>query len=370
MQTFAANVCSQGFREPLFVGTSITPSFVIVSDKTRVSTSIKDIARAAGVSPSTVSRALRNRPGISAKTGTRIRRLAEEMDYTPSLLARSLVTRDTATIGLVITYASDPFLAPLVAGVEEAARQNGYSVFLSSSYRDAEREQEVIRSFHERRASGIIVTGSQIDDGYRRLRERFPLPIVLTNCRTYPYSISTDNRSGAEKAVDHLIRLGHRRIAYVSNRHSFGTNQDRLAGYQAALARHRIPLNPELVIDGDGTLEGGARVGQELPALTNPATAIFCFNDMVAIGVLHALERAGLEAPRDCSVVGFDDLELAAYTCPPLTTVRQPGHRIGERAMRMLIELIHGRDDVQAEVLPAELVIRETTGPVPAGEGK
>ena len=343
---------------------------MIVSEKTRVSTSIKDIARAAGVSPSTVSRALRDRPGISAKTCARIRHLAEEMDYTPSLLARSLVTRDTATIGLVITYPSDPFLAHLVTGVEEAARHNGYSVFLCSSYRDADREQEVIRSFHERRASGIIVTGSQIDDGYRRLRERFPLPIVLTKCRTYPYSVSTDNRSGAEQAVDHLAGLGHRRIAYVSNRHSFRTNDDRLTGYQAALARHRIPLNPELIIDGDGTLEGGALVGQELLASSNPATAIFCFNDMVAIGVLHALERAGLQVPRDCSVVGFDDLELAAYTCPPLTTVRQPGRRIGERAMHMLLELIHGRDDVPAEVLPAELVIRETTGPVPAGEGK
>jgi DNA-binding LacI/PurR family transcriptional regulator len=368
MQTFAAHVCSQGFKELCF-GQRLTPSFVIVSEKTRVSTSIKDIARAAGVAPSTVSRALRDRPGVSAQTGARIRHLAEEMDYTPSLLARSLVTRDTATIGLVITYASDPFLARLVAGVEEAARENGYSVFLSSSYRDADREQEVIRSFHERRASGIIVTGSQIDAGYRRLRERFPLPIVLTNCRTYPYSVSTDNRSGAEQAVDHLARLGHQRIAYVSNQRSFRTNDDRFAGYQAALARYRIPLHPELVIDGDGTLEGGAQVGQELLALSDPATAIFCFNDLVALGVLHALERTGFTVPRDCSIVGFDDLELAAYACPPLTTVRQASQRIGELAMRMLIDLIQGQDDVQAEVLPAELVIRETTGPAPAGKG-
>jgi len=331
--------------------------------------SIKDIARAADVSPSTVSRALNDHPSISSETKARVRRLAQEMGYTPSLLARSLVTKDTATIGLVITHASDPFLARLVAGVEDAAQSNGYSVFLSSSYRDAGREQRVIRSFYERRASGIIVAGSQIDAGYLQLRERFPLPIVLTNCRTYPYSVSTDNQSGARQAVEHLVQLGHRRVAYGANQHSYRTNRGRLAGYQAILGQREIPPEEELVIEGEGTLAGGAQVGQQLLALSSPPTAVFCFNDMAAMGVLHALERAGLETPRDCSVVGFDDLELASYFCPPLTTVRQPSYQIGQRAMRMLLKLIQGESDVEAEILPAELVIRETTGPVPAGRG-
>ncbi len=341
-----------------------------MTGKVRASVSIKDIARAAGVSPSTVSRALHSHPGISAETGDRIRLLAEEMGYTPSLPARSLVTRDTATIGMVITHASDPFLARLVVGVEECARSEGYAVFLSSSYRDAEREQEVIRSFHERRASGVIVTGSQIGTGYLELSQRFPLPIVLTNCSGYPYSVSTDNQAGAQQAVEHLVHSGHRRIAYVSNQRSSRTNRERLAGYRAVLQEHAIPVDDDLVLEGDGTLEGGARAAQQMLASSQPPTAVFCFNDMAAIGVIHAFNRADYRVPHCCSVVGFDDLELAGYYCPPLTTVRQPSYEIGRRAMRMLLKLIQGREDVQTEILPAELVVRETTRPVPRSARK
>ena len=185
------------------------------------SVSIKDIAEAAGVSPSTVSRALHDHPRISEKTATRIRQIAQEMDYSPSLPARSLVTRHTETIGIVITHASDPFLGRLVTGVEEAAQSHGYSVFLSSSYRDAELEREVVRSFYERRATGVIVTGSQIDTGYEQIRERFPLPIVLVNSPNYEHSVSADNQGGAQQATEYLVQLGHRRISYVANRRSY-----------------------------------------------------------------------------------------------------------------------------------------------------
>lgn len=327
--------------------------------------SIKDIARKASVSPSTVSRALHHHPRISEETGERIRLLAQEMGYSPSLPARSLVTRHTATIGLVITHAADPFLGRLVIGVEETARSNGYSVFLCSSYRDADREEEVIRSFYERRVTGVIVTGSQIDAGYLQLRERFPLPIVLVNFSAYPHSVSTDNQAGARQAVEHLVQLGHRRIAYVANRRSQGTNFDRFTGYKAVLARYDIPPEKRLLVEGDGTLAGGVQAMQQLLALSQPPSAVFCFNDMTAMGVLHALDQAGLQVPRDCSVIGFDNLELASYYCPPLTTVHQPSYHLGQRAMRMLLKLIQDGDDVQAEVLPAELIVRGTTGPAP-----
>jgi len=275
-----------------------------------------------------------------------------------------LVTQDTATIGLVITYTADPFLSRLVQGVEETARNSGYSVFLSSSYRDYARELEVVRSFHERRTSGIIITGSQIDTDYLDLDDRFPLPVVLINCRTYPYSVSADMRTGAKQAVEHLVQLGHRRIAFVSNL-SIHTNLDRRAGYRQVLRKHDIPIDDSLIVEGDGMLEGGARAGQQLLNLPQPPTAIFCFNDMTAVGVLTALREAGLQVPRDCSVVGFDDLEMSAYFSPPLTTVRQPCYRMGQAAIRMLLQLIRGESDVQAEVLPTELVVRETTGPAP-----
>lgn len=330
------------------------------------SVSIKDIARAAGVSPSTVSRALHQHPRISEETGERVRRLAEEMGYTPSLAARSLVTRSTLTIGLVITHASDPFVGRLVIGVEEAAQGNGYSVILCSSYRDADLERDVLHSLYERRVTGIIVTGSQIDTGYLQLRERYPLAIVLINCPDYPHSVSTDNQTGARQAVEHLVQLGHRRIAYVANHRSYRTDLDRLAGYKAVLAKCDIPLDESLIVEGDGTLPGGVQAMQQLLALPRPPTAAFCFNDLTAMGVLRALALADMQVPGDCSVVGFDDLEMSAYYCPPLTTVRQPSYHLGQRAMRMLLRLIQGQEDVQAKVLPGELVVRETTGPAPA----
>jgi len=279
--------------------------------------SIKDVARAAGVAPSTVSRALHRHPRIGKETASRIRHLAEELGYSPSLPARSLVTQDTTTIGLVITYPSDPFLGRLVQGVEDAALGNGYSVFLISSHRDADREEKVFKSLYERRVTGIVVTGSQIDAGYLQLRERFPIPVVLINCPDYPFSVSADNRTGACEATQHLVDLGHRRIAYVANPHSYGTNLDRLTGCREVLAEHGIPLEEELVVEGDGTLQGGDEAGQQLLALSRPPTAVLCFNDMTAMGVIHAFSREKKEVPRNCSVIGFDDLELAAYFSPP-----------------------------------------------------
>jgi len=326
---------------------------------------IKDIAQAAGVSPSTVSRALSDHPRISAGTKERVRRLARDMGYTPSILARGLVTRHTATIGVAITTVSDPFLAPLVRGIEAIAHENGYSVFLGNVHRDRERELQVVQSFYERWVSGIIVAGSQIDEGYLDLRDRFPLPIVLFNCRTYPYSVSTDNLIGACQAVAHLVQLGHRRIAYIANQYSYRANLDRLTGYRRVLEESGTSMDPNLVTEGDGTIKSGLKAAGELLALSQPPTAFFCFNDMTAMGVINALRRAGLQVPRDKSVVGFDDLDLARYYNPPLTTVRQPTHQLGQRAIRMLLDLIQGRDDLQPEILPAELVVRETTGPAP-----
>jgi DNA-binding LacI/PurR family transcriptional regulator len=332
-----------------------------------MSVSIKDIARAAGVSPSTVSRALHDHPRISQETKTRIHQLAQDLGYTPSLPARSLVTRHTATIGLVITTASDPFLARLVQGVEETAERNGYSVFLSSSYRNADRELEVVRSFHERRASGIIITGSHIHDGYLQLCDRFPLPIVLTNCRTYPNSVYVDKVAGTRQAIEHLIQLGHRRIAFIGGSSGRGFRLDRLTGYRQALEENGIPLDDSLIFDGEGTLASGIKAVGQIVAMKQPPKAILCFNDLTAIGVIRGLNQANAEVPRDYSVVGFDDLEMASYYCPPLTTVHQPTHRLGQCAISMLLDLIGGESNLQPERLPANLVVRDSTGPAPDG---
>jgi len=333
------------------------------------SVSIKDIAQMAGVSPSTVSRALRADPRISQERSQLILRLAQDTGYTPSLAARHLVTQQTNTIGLVLSYLSDLYVGSLVASIEEAAMSLGYSVFLISSYRDAKREQEAVRSLHERRTAGIIVTGSQIDEGYVQLRMRYAQPVVLINCPRYPHSISSDNLAGARQAVEHLVRLGHRQIAYIADPRSHGANLDRLTGYRTVLAQYQIPIDPEWIVEGDGSMAGAQRAVQQLLACRRRPTAIFCFNDLTAMVALGTLNQAGLHVPADCSVIGFDDLELAPYCCPPLTTVRQHRDQLGQRAVHMLHRLIQGQCEVQPEVLPAELVVRETAGLAPALAG-
>ena len=333
------------------------------------STTIKDIARAAQVAPSTVSRALHTDPRISEETTALICRLAQEMGYTPSLAARHLVTQQTDTIGLVISCISDPFASDVAIGVEQAAISHGYSVLLISSYRDAKREEQAVQSLYERRTDGIIVTGSQIDEGYLARQDRAPQPIVLINCPRYPHSISSDNLAGARDAVAHLVQLGHRRIAYIANPGSHQANLDRATGYKDILTHHELPLDDDLVVEGDGTVAGGKQAALRLLALARPPTAVFCFNDLTAIGTLSALCETGLRVPTDCSVIGFDDLELAAYSCPPLTTVRQDRGQLGQHAMSMLHRLIEGCGDVKPEILPAKLVVRGTTGPAPMAAG-
>jgi LacI family transcriptional regulator, repressor for deo operon, udp, cdd, tsx, nupC, and nupG len=329
-----------------------------------VRVSITDIAKVAGVSPSTVSRALADHPRISDDTKARIRRLADEMGYTPSLLARSLVTRDTATIGVVITEASDPFLSRLVISIEQIAQEQGYSVLLCSSYFDVARELENVYAFHGRRVTGIIVIGSQINRGYLKMQDQLP-PITLTNCPNYPYSVSCDNLASARQAVEHLCQLGHERIGYVGSRRSHGSNQARTMGYTRVLTERGIPIYPNLLLEQDGTLQGGFAAAKELLAQELPATAVFCFNDMTAIGLLNGLRQHGVRVPADISIVGFDDVPFAEHCYPPLTTVRQPTDRMGQQLVHMLQALIEGQEDVGPEILPATLVIRESTGPPP-----
>ncbi len=327
--------------------------------------SIKDIARVAGVSHSTVSRALRNSPLVNAETAAYIRRIAQEMGYTPNIVAQSLVTQRTYTIGLVVTSISDPFVDAIVDGIEALATREGYSVFLSSSHADPGREIAVVEAFHRRRVDGVIVLASRVGSLYTERLQELGVPIVLINNQAggeYVYSVSADNLGGARNAVCHLIELGHRRIAYVGCHFRPPSNRHRLEGYRQALTRAAIPYDPNLVIHPRefSDLENG-RVA--LPHLLDAgATAVFCYNDRMAIGLMNAARDQGIRIPQDLSVVGFDDIEASALVTPRLTTVRQPRYEMGQRAMAMLLSLLAG-EEVQDIVLPTELIIRESTAP-------
>jgi len=328
--------------------------------------SIKDIARLAGVSHSTVSRALHNSPLISAHTAERIQRIAKECGYSASAVARSLVTRKTYAIGVVVTSISDPFNGEVVGGIEEIANRAGFSIILATSQADPEREMTVVRSFQERRVDGILVASSRVGALYVPLLSEFGIPIVLLNNQhpsEFVYSVTVDNVDGALGATRHLIALGHKRIAYIGDRLGLQSDRERYEGYTAALVEANLPVRPEFVIQGDGKPPGARDAARELLALPEPPTAIFCYNDMSALGVLeHASER-GLQVPRDLSIVGFDDLFFTPFLQPPLTSVRQPKRELGRRAMELLLMLLTGGSPEKSLELEGELIVRGSTAP-------
>ena len=350
---------------------------------------IKDIAKAAGVSHPTVSRALNGNPVISAKTTARIRQLAQEMGYTPSAVAQSLLSRRTQTIGMVITTIADPFIVRVVEGVESVAQEAGYSVFLTMSHNDPEQEMAVVRTLQRRRVDAIIVSSSRVGSLYSSQLDQIEVPIVLINSDyeggEYLHSVAVDGKQGVEIATAHLLELGHTRIGYVGVANRPASNRQRLLGYQTALKAAGIDLKPDLIIhpEADSNLRRGSaglltsylKTGEDkgqsgfyltqgaaalAPLLEAGATGVICYNDLTAIGLLTACREQGVFVPQDLSVVGFDNIEPTIYVTPPLTTARQPRTRLGELAMNMALDLLNGQD-VQDQIVTCELVIRGST---------
>lgn len=325
--------------------------------------SIKDIAKKAGVAPSTVSRALHNHPRISPETTRVIKKLAEEMGYVPSEVARSLVSSRSAGIGVAVNDFLNPFYVDLITNIENAITDDTYHIFVGSFHRSHGQEQSLIRTFYESRLAGAIVVGSLVDGDYQSWSHRKSMPIVLIGCRVYPYSVGVDNRFGAQAATKHLISLGHRRIAFVTQGHRTDTEQQRLQGYQTALSQQHLPLDDSAIVHGDGNITGGIKAVTQLLALNPRPTAIVCYNDMTAIGVINGLQQHGLRVPQDISVIGFDDLPIASAYAPALTTVRQPTAALGAAAIATLHRLAQGEDIISPQIFEPELVVRQTTAP-------
>ena len=329
--------------------------------------SIKDIARLARVSHPTVSRALQNSPLVNAKTAEKIRRIARESGYKASAVARGLVNRRTRTIGLVVTTIADPFTSQVVSGIEQAAYDHGYCVFLADSNADPDREKKIVQAFAEQRVDGIIVTSSRVGALYLPLLSEMMVPIVLVNDQ-YPgefvHSVMICNQEGSQAAAEHLVSLGHRRIAFIGDQFGYHSDTERVAGYKEALKAGKIPIYPELLVRGDGKSEAAMRAMDQLLALKNPPTAVCCYNDMSALGAMRSIRMHGLRVPEDISVTGFDDLFVASYAEPPLTTVRQPMRRMGQIAMEDLIKLMSGEESVASARIKPELIVRQSTARV------
>ena len=329
-----------------------------------MSVSIYDIAKKAGVAPSTVSRALEDHSRIGAATRKRIQDLAREMDYVPSTVAKSLAANKTWTIGMVLATISDPFMGRVIEGVEQAAIEAGFNVFISTSQNDRQREIAAIKMLQKRRVDGIIVIASHLFDQYPRFYGRSKVPIVIINEQKpgeTMHFVTVDDVHAAQLAVEHLLALGHCRIGYVGVTNRPKSDQYRLKGYQDALEAAGIASDPALIFTSH-TIEDHAKRGEASleSLLAAGATAVFCFNDTTAMGLLAACYKRGVSVPGDLSIVGFDDIDMAAYTMPPLTTIRQPRFELGQRAMHMMLNLLDGQEP-ENQIIPVELVVRQTT---------
>jgi DNA-binding LacI/PurR family transcriptional regulator len=327
------------------------------------SISITDIARAAGVAPSTVSRALQDHPRISPQKRAAIRALAQEMGYQPSQIARSLVTGRTRTLGIVITDVTDPFVAEVLKGAEQAGREEGYSLLFATSRRDPGQELLAARLLLGREVDGLIVISSRAAGQYADLLKSNGMPLVLVNHNLndrHAHSVRTDNREGIQQAVAHLWGLGHSRIAFVAGPEGGRSSRERLEAFREAGSTLGVPQVPEWVVEGRGLLEDGARAFRALSSVQQRPTAVICYNDLTAIGLMAAASEAGVQIPREISIVGYDNIPLSAFTTPPLTTVEQPKEELGRMAVLNCVRALSGAE-VSEVILPNTLVIRKST---------
>ncbi|MCU6499397.1 LacI family transcriptional regulator [Rugamonas sp. A1-17] len=328
---------------------------------------IKDVAQEAGVSVASVSRALNGHASITDDTRKHILAVVKRMRYMPHVGARSLTTSFTNTIGVLLPDLYGEFFSEMIRGIDGAARRRGLHLMVSSLHGDADEAALAIRAMRGR-VDGLLVMSPHVDAAF--LSDNLPedLPIVLMNTAAggtqYP-SISVDNYSGAHAMVAHLVAGGYRRIAFLAGPAGNFEAQERLRGYRAALAE-LAPGAAERVYEGDFSEQSGQAVGQALLEMDTDQRpdALFAANDMMAIGALLTLKQGGLQLPRDMALAGFDDIPIARYVSPALTTVRVPIADLGVRALESLVAKIGqpGSVPASAQTLGAELVARASTG--------
>lgn len=331
---------------------------------------IEHIAALADVSRSTVSRVLNNHPSVRPEVRERVLRVIEEQGYAPQAAARSLASSRTNVISLLIPRSAinvftDPFYPLIIQAITEACAANGYLLMLWMANADMEQQfyHRVVRARH---CDGVILLASDIDDPLLPSLIKGPMPIVQIG--RHPYftllnTVDSENREGARLATTYLIGLGHRRIATINGPLHRAVALDRRDGYKQALLEGGLPIVPELQAESDYSTTGGYAAMTLLLALKPRPTAVFVAGDAMVLGALSAVREAGLRVPDDLSLVGFDDLPLAASTSPPLTTIRQPVHALGTSAVEMLLAQFAGQqDEVRHVRLPVELIVRESCG--------
>lgn len=345
-----------------------------MATKRRARPTIYDVAREAGVSTATVSRALNRSGQIAPTTRKAIEEAVERLGYRPNTIARSLVTKSTQTIAFLLPDITNPFYASLVSGIQQVALESDHTMLLCTTEGDPEREAEYLSLLRAKQVDGALVDGLVLppDRIARFVDDGFPIVCLDrdVDSKSVPL-VQVDNRRGARLATDHLLELGHRRIAHVAGATELRISAERRSGYRDALVRAGLRHDPALVSTGGFTEDGGYEATRSLLESGAEFTAVFAANDLSAIGVINAITESGRNVPGDISVVGFDDIRLSAYTWPPLTTIRQPAVEIGQRATEILIGMINGRRARKLRyLLEPTLVLRGSTAPPPRSRGR
>ncbi|HEY3932403.1 MAG TPA: LacI family DNA-binding transcriptional regulator [Verrucomicrobiae bacterium] len=330
---------------------------------------LKDMAQHLGVSVMTVSKALRNAPDVSAATKSRIKALAQQMGYVPDSSAQGLRTKTTKLFGLVIPSSTNPIYARIVVAIEDRAHELGYDVLLAHSLNQPEREENCIRRFLSRRVDGLFISPVYRFEAEARIYQEVLVrktPTVLLGppaafCKSFP-SIEIEELIASYNATQHLLKLGHKRIAYLTGPPTAPWAHERFEGYRRALREANLDVDDKLVFQAGSTIEDGTKAALQLLNESCDATAIQAVSDMVAIGCAETLLAQGLKIPEDISIVGFGNILTTEYFRIPMTTIRQPKFRLGIAAMETMMNLLRG-ERVQPTRLPAELVERKSTAP-------
>jgi LacI family transcriptional regulator len=329
---------------------------------------IRDIADLAGVSIATVSRVLNDRPDVAPETRENVLQVVRRHGFSTNRGARGLSSGRTGMIGLTLPLVADAYFGPMLSGAAEALYERDMRIVLAPTLHEHAREVSLLERLMRGTTDGAILMLPEESADELRMLQRQGFPFVVVDPRETPPDgiacVAAMHAAGAKQATEHLLELGHRRIGAIAGARGWYATEERLLGFRAGLAGAGILLDPELVVYSDWRIPSGTEAAEQLLSLPDPPTAIFGFNDNVAIGALHAAQKRGLSVPGDLSIVGFDDTDPAQIVNPQLTSVRQPLAEMGRMGVSLLVRLIEGqRVDALRVELATKLVVRDSTAP-------
>jgi len=324
---------------------------------------IRDVAKEAGLSTGTISKALSAPKTVSPKNLAKVQSAIKKLNYKPNMLSQKFRNKQSNTIVVLVPDIANLFFAQLISGIENVAQRQGYSVLLGDTKDDIKREQEFINMVETRLADGIINLRPFIE-GDSMLPKDDVISVSAAGCENTPYpSVRIDNAGASQKVVEYLLSLGHKRIGVISGLAKNPHTKDRLSGYKSALEKAGITFEEELIYEGDFNYWSGLNAAEYFVRMKeNMPTAIFSMNDEMAISAMKGFLNHGKRIPEDISITGFDDRKVSRYLTPALTTVSQPAQKMGEQSAELLLQLIDGKKPNQTEfIMPYDFVIREST---------